>query len=111
MTALLFDQNLSPWPALRLVDVFPGSVHVSEAGLAEALDRAVWEYARANNLVLVSKDADFGELGLLLGFPPKVVWIRRGNCTTKDIEDLLRDNRDTIEALAQADESNVLAMF
>ena len=111
MTALLIDQNLSPRLVGRLMDVFPGSVHVSEAGLAHALDRAVWEYAGANELVLVSKDADFGELGLLLGFPPKVVWIRRGNCTTGDIEHLLRDNRDTIEALAQDDESSVLAVF
>jgi predicted nuclease of predicted toxin-antitoxin system len=86
-------------------------VHVSEANLAEALDRAVWEYARANNLVLVSKDADFGELGLMLGFPPKVVWIRRGNCTTEDIEELLRSNREAIEAMAQTGAGNVLALF
>jgi predicted nuclease of predicted toxin-antitoxin system len=111
VTALLFDQHLSPRLVGRLMDVFPGSVHVSEAGLAQALDRAVWEYARANNLLLVSKDADFGELGLLLGFPPKVAWTRHGNCTTGAIEDLLRDNRDTIEALAQGDESSVLAVF
>ena len=111
MTALLFDQNLSPRLVSRLLDAFPGSVHVSEAGLAHALDRIVWEYARANNLILVSKDADFGELGLILDFPPKVVWIRRGNCTTGDIEGLLRDNYDSIEALAQDDESSVLAIF
>jgi predicted nuclease of predicted toxin-antitoxin system len=107
VTALLFDQNLSP----RLVDAFPGSAHVSESGLAQALDRVVWEYARVNNFVLVSKDADFGELGLILGFPPKVVWIRRGNCTTSDIEALLRENRDSIETLSQDDQSSVLAVF
>jgi len=111
VTALLIDQNLSPKLVHRLLDTFPGSVHVSEAGLAEALDRAVWEYARANSLVLVSKDADFGELGLMLGFPPSVVWIRRGNCTTGDIENLLRDNREAIETMAQTGASNVLALF
>jgi predicted nuclease of predicted toxin-antitoxin system len=111
VTALLFDQNLSPKLVGRLLDAFPGSVHVSEAGLDRALDRIVWEYARANSLILVSKDADFGELGLILGFPPKVVWIRRGNCTIGDIEGLLRDNYESIEALAQDDESSVLAIF
>jgi len=111
VTALLFDQNLSPKLVDRLTEVFPGSVHVSEVGLAQALDRVVWEYARSHNLVLVSKDADFGELGLILGFPPKVVWIRRGNCITSDIEGLLRDNRDSIEAMAQDAESSVLAVF
>ena len=111
MTALLFDQNLSPKLVQRLGDIFPGSVHVSLAGLAEALDRTVWEYARANSLVLVSKDADFSELGVLLGFPPKVIWIRRGNCSTSDIEQLLRENRATIELLVQDVESNILTLF
>ena len=111
MTALLFDQNLSPLLVRRLGDVFPGSVHVSEVGLGQALDRDVWEYARVQNLVLASKDADYGELGLLLGFPPKVVWIRRGNCSTADIEAMLREYRDAIDALAQDAEDNVLAVF
>jgi predicted nuclease of predicted toxin-antitoxin system len=111
VTALLFDQNLSPKLVDQLSDTFPGSVHVSEVGLAQAQDRVVWEYARANELILVSKDADFGELGLLLGFPPKVVWIRRGNCTTSDIEALLRNNLDAIETLVRDAENSVLAVF
>ena len=111
MTALLFDQNLSPKLVARLASVFPGSIHVSTAGLERALDRAVWEYARANSLVLVSKDADFSALGLLLGFPPKVVWIRRGNASTANIEALLRDSRGTIETLEQDKESSIVALF
>ncbi len=111
MTALLFDQNLSPKLIQRLGDIFPDSVHVSQVGLAEALDRAVWEYARTNNLLLVSKDADFSELGSLLGFPPKVIWIRRGNCSTDMIGQLLRENFAMIELLAQDTESNVLVLF
>ena len=111
MTALLCDQNLSPKLVDRLTEAFPGSVHVSEVGLAQALDRVVSEYARSHDLLLVSKEADFGELGLILGLPPKVVWIRCGNCTTGDIKGLLRDNRDSIEAMAQDAESGVLAVF
>ena len=111
MTALLLDQNLSPRLAQRLASIFPGSLHVSQVGLATALDRQVWEYARTNSLMLVSKDADFSELGLMRGFPPKVIWIRRGNCSTSDIEYLLRSNVDVIDEFAQDTESSVLALY
>jgi predicted nuclease of predicted toxin-antitoxin system len=41
VTALLFDQNLSPHLVRLLDDAFPGSVHVSEAGLSEADESGV----------------------------------------------------------------------
>ncbi|MEW6130312.1 MAG: DUF5615 family PIN-like protein [Acidobacteriota bacterium] len=44
------------------------------------------------NYLLVTKDADFSDLCMLYGFPPKVIWIRRGNCTNHTIEELLRNH-------------------
>lgn len=96
---LLFDQNLSPRLVNRLRDIFPNSNHVFPLGLDTADDTAVWEYAKLNDFVLVTKDADFGDLSVLRGFPPKVIWIRRGNCKTSDIEQILRDNFVTIQQL------------
>jgi predicted nuclease of predicted toxin-antitoxin system len=87
---LLFDHNLSPRLTDRLADTYPDSEHVRGAGLAAASDAAVWEYAKRHALTIVSKDSDFHQRSLLEGFPPKVVWIRRGNCSTADIEALLR---------------------
>jgi predicted nuclease of predicted toxin-antitoxin system len=87
---LLFDQNLSPRLVNSLGDTFPGSVHVRDVGLERASDQSVWEYAAAQALTIVSKDADFHQRSLVFGHPPKVVWIRLGNCRTQDIEDLLR---------------------
>jgi len=49
----------------------------------------VWQYA-TSGLIIVSKDSDFYQRSLLFGQPPKVVWIRRGNCSTRDIEALMR---------------------
>jgi predicted nuclease of predicted toxin-antitoxin system len=40
--------------------------------------------------MIVTKDADFRQRSYLFGHPPKIVWIRRGNCSTSDIEALLR---------------------
>ncbi len=87
---LLFDHNLSPKFLGRLADLFPDSEHVRNVNLHEADDRKVWEYARANGFVIVSKDEDFHQLSFLYGAPPKVVWVRLGNCTTTDIEQALR---------------------
>lgn len=48
-------------------------------GLAEADDLAIWEFARREQFAIVTKDADFGELALLRGFPPKIVMLNLGN--------------------------------
>jgi predicted nuclease of predicted toxin-antitoxin system len=77
MKLLLFDENLSPHLADRLADIYPGSVHISTVGLGSALDRAVWEYARQNDYMIVTKDADFSEMSVLLGSPPKVIYTSR----------------------------------
>ena len=55
---LLFDENLSPKLVLLLADAFPDSLHVRDVGLEAADDPILWEYAKDNNLMLVSKDSD-----------------------------------------------------
>ena len=59
----------------------------------------------------VTKDADFSELGLLQGFPPKVVWIRRGNCSTAEIEELLRESSQAIGSLSDDPHTGILTLF
>jgi len=49
-----------------------------------------------HGFVIVSKDEDFHRLGVLHGPPPKVIWVRSGNCTTELVETLLRRNYDEI---------------
>ncbi|MBX3280476.1 MAG: DUF5615 family PIN-like protein [Acidobacteria bacterium] len=71
----LFDQNLSPRLVNLLSDLYPDSNHVYPLGLDRNSDKEVWEYARREGFLMVTKDADFSDLCMLLGFPPKVVWI------------------------------------
>ena len=78
---LLFDENLSPKLVMALADVFPNSAHVDRLGLGGSPDSEVWEYAKQHGFVLVSKDSDFYEKSMLCGHPPKVVWIKKGNCS------------------------------
>lgn len=93
---LLFDENLSDRLARNLADLFPGSTHVRDVGLKSADDPEVWKYAVDNDLIIVSKDADMHDRSLLFGYPPKVIWIRLGNCSTSDIEQLIRKDISSI---------------
>ena len=94
---LLFDQNLSYRLARTLHDLFPGSLHVRDVGLKEAEDLAVWNYAKAHGFVIVSKDIDFRQRSFVYGAPPKVIGVRLGNCSTAEVERLLRRYVRTIE--------------
>ncbi len=87
---LLFDQNLSHRLVTLLAAEFPGSQHVRNTGMAAGADPVVWGYAAKEGLVIVSKDSDFQQRAVLRGHPPKVVWVRLGNCSTTDVADLLR---------------------
>jgi len=108
---LLLDHNLSPRLVNRLSDLYPDSSHVYLVGLDRFSDQEVWEYARREGYMIVTKDADFSDLCMLLGFPPKVIWIRRENCKTSDIEILLRHHYSDIKALHEDKNIGVLSIF
>ena len=107
---LLFDQNLSPILKAALMDLFPGSLHVRDIGLETADDVDVWEYAKDHGFMIVSKDSDFRQLSFALGHPPRVVWIRRGNCSTSQIESILRGRYDDLVAFSQDEPGSFLAL-
>ena len=93
---LLFDQDLSPRLAVALAPVFPGSLQVRDLGLQAASDTVVWTEAASRGLTIVSKDADFRQRSFLLGAPPKVIWLKVGNCTTGKIAALLLAHVDLV---------------
>jgi len=107
---LLFDENLAARLVAELADLYPGSVHVGDQGLASGSDRAIWQHARDHGLIIVSKDEDFQRLSVLYGAPPKVIWIRLGNCSTADIVRLLRERRNEIDRFAADEEPAFLAL-
>lgn len=87
---LLFDENLSFRLVGDLADAFPDSKHVREVGLRGAADQVIWAYAGREGMLLTSKDSDFYQRSLVLGAPPKVIWLRVGNASTDAIAALLR---------------------
>jgi predicted nuclease of predicted toxin-antitoxin system len=73
-------------------------------------DDAVWRYAIQHSLAIVSKDADFHQQSFLFGAPPKVVWIRLGNCSTRQIEAVLRTHHLDLLAFGESDEGSFFAL-
>ena len=102
---LLFDQNLSFKLCRQLAEIFPNSNQIRSLGMEEADDRLIWEYAKANNFVVVSQDVDFADMATLYGPPPKVIWLRCGNQPTNAIESRLRDHSEAIAAFLQDEAS------
>jgi len=107
---LLFDKNLSPHLAEVLADLFPGSAHVHPCGLGSADDAAIWEYAKANGFTIVSKNSDFEERSVLLGCPPKIILLRVRNCTSTEVESLLRSAFPIVSRFIQEDEETCLVL-
>ena len=59
---------------------------------------------------LISKDADFHQMSLVHGAPPKVVWIRLGNCTTGDVVRLLEHHHRRLLEFDDQPETAFLAL-
>jgi predicted nuclease of predicted toxin-antitoxin system len=76
--------------------------------LAAADDSAVWRYAAAHGLILVSKDSDFRHLATVYGPPPKVIWLQVGNGPTSVVASLMRGRIADVQAFL-ADQA--LALF
>ena len=89
---LLLDENLSDRIVPQILDLYPDSAHVKSHGLIHADDVLIWSFARQHRYTIVSKDADFHQRSLVFGHPPKLVFLRAGNCPTSRITQLLRSN-------------------
>lgn len=107
---LLFDENLSPKLSQLLADIFPGSVHVHECGLGNVSDTEIWNHAAANDFTIVSKDSDFHARIVLKGPPPKLIWLRTGNCSHAQMADVLRRNSVVIHTFEQDPASSFLVL-
>lgn len=94
---LLFDHHLSRKLVGQLADQFPESSHVVFHGLDRADDSEIWRFAHTHHYTIVTKDSDFNDMSTLYGAPPKIIWIRIGNCTTATIEQIMRTYATEIE--------------
>jgi predicted nuclease of predicted toxin-antitoxin system len=107
---LLFDENLSRKLVARLGDLYPGSIHAASAGLLQSPDSEIWEFARAHKFVIVTADADFYQIAIVKGAPPKVVWLRGCDYPTRTVESMLRGQALRIFAFITDPNQSVLIL-
>ncbi len=93
---LLFDQNISFRIVQKIQTIFPNSKQVRELGLEGFSDDKIWKFAKENNYTIVTFDSDFFEISNLKGHPPKIIWFRTGNTTTKNIIEILQLKKEVI---------------
>ena len=105
---LLFDQNLSFRLVERLKGIYPDSVHIASIGLDNASDRDVWNYAKDNDFIIVTKDSDFNELCTLYDFPPHIIWLRLGNSRVKAAEEALIKHQTSICNIVSENKTGII---
>ena len=94
---LLFDQNISYRISQLIEDIFPESKQVRNLKLENSTDRQIWDYAKEKDYCIVTFDSDFYDLSLFRGSPPKIIWLRMGNTSTKSLEKIIRENEILIK--------------
>jgi predicted nuclease of predicted toxin-antitoxin system len=78
---LLVDNQLPAALARYLVDNGFGCRHVLDLGMETSDDREIWQLAKDEQLVIVTKDEDFALMADREGdAAPQVIWVRIGNC-------------------------------
>lgn len=108
---LLFDQNISP-KIVRLIESdFPGSYQVRHVGLEDASDSHIFDYAKRHGYSVVTFDADFVDLNIIMGIPPKIIWLKTGNLTTSSISRLLQKNRSALIEFLKSEELGILEII
>ncbi|MBL0315953.1 MAG: DUF5615 family PIN-like protein [Flavobacteriales bacterium] len=108
---LLFDQNISPKIVALVQSQFSGSQQVRQLGLENAPDSLIFEYAKSHHFSIVTFDSDFVDLSVVKGTPPKIIWLRTGNLSTKSISDLLHNNEISIQSFLDSDETGILEII
>ncbi|MEZ5304800.1 MAG: DUF5615 family PIN-like protein [Verrucomicrobiales bacterium] len=97
MKGFLFDENLPV--TSKVQSQFP-IFHVTQMGESPG-DSEVWDYARTNDLAIVSKDSDFSDRIRISGPPPRVIHLRIGNMRRREFDSFLQRNWERLESLIQ----------
>jgi predicted nuclease of predicted toxin-antitoxin system len=110
---LLLDANVS-WKLIPVLkEHFGECIHVDDIPELEfpAKDMKIWQYAKDNGYTVITRDNDFNDLIAIKGFPPKIIWLRTGNCSRKATADLLIRSRQAILELLKSEEYGLLEIF
>ena len=84
------DAQMSPAIAVWISSNFAvNAVAIRDLGLRDAKDKEIFEVARRENAVVMTKDSDFVLLLDRLGAPPQVIWLTCGNTSNVRLKEIL----------------------
>lgn len=108
---LLLEENLSRRIVPFIQESYPGSTQVALIGMEQADDKIIRQYAVDNGFVMTTKDADFYEMNLVYGQPPKIIWLKMGNQAKAATIKTLLDNQYTIEQVLMLDDKDCIEIL
>lgn len=93
MAKFLIDANLPYFFSLWNNKNF---IHIKDLNDSWS-DEQIWEYAKQNELIIITKDADFSLKALYKGVPPKVIHLKFGNLKIQDFHVFIANHWEMIE--------------
>ena len=109
---ILLDENISYRLITRIVAAFPDTHHVKDLGLTHVNDHTIFKQARSLGFdAIITNDDDFQNILIEHGAPPKIIWIRTGNCSTAFLSEVILRNAAIIQAFIDDSMLDSLEIF
>jgi len=109
---VIVDQNISFRIIPSLNGLFEDIKHIKDVNLVNADDFEIYMFARVNGFdAILTLDEDFYNLQLTHGIPPKVVWLRTGNCSTSILTAIIHKHIKDIYNFYGNDDLDCLEIF
>lgn len=90
MTTIWVDAHLSPAIATWITNTFGvTAVALRDLGLRDAEDLEIFEAAKDQGVIVMTKDSDFVDLVDRLGAPPQIIWLTCGNTSNARLREIL----------------------
>lgn len=84
------DAHLSPAIATWITSTFGiTALALRDIGLRDAEDPEIFEVAKAQGVIFMTKDSDFVDLVDRLGSPPQIIWLTCGNTSNAQLQEIL----------------------
>lgn len=102
------DAHLSPAIATWIIATFGiPTLSLRDLGLRDAEDPEIFEAARFQEVIFMTKDSDFVELVDRFGSPPQIIWLTCGNTSNARLQEILMTTLPSALELLRAGEALV----
>lgn len=102
------DAQLSPDLAAWMTKEFGiTTIAIREIGLREATDRKIFDHAKIEAAIIMTKDSDLVDLVNLRGAPLQIIWLTCGNTSNAKLKQILTKAMPHAIAMLKAGEKVV----